>query len=595
MVEWRSFRSEILSEDPLHAYPETSALVGVIGWVAVVVSRFFGFHSLGNVAVFLSLAPLVIVPLCLRLVSTPRRDGKHSLWYRTAVYTQPGAGTLAVFSLFLPTSAATATLVALWFVVTVSVSLFGVTRLLQRGVRPVEELLVDSGLVYSVVGGFWFVTSRAGANPLGFDDVIVELTAVHFHYAGFALPILLGLTGRVLLSSDGSHLFSPAGYAVVAAPGLIALGITFSALLEAASVALLAVGVAVIAVLGVIRVVPRLGRPANLLVLLSYVSVLGVVALGFSYAVTSYGVTHVAETDRYLLDIPTMVVSHGVLASLGFALVGATGWWLVVREGGAESRVPAPGVPFSRLRARWKVGTDYFRRRGIEEGTEATGMMDDMSAYEDDRFDVSLVHDEVRRFYEETGDYEMVVVPEWERGFGAFGRVVGALASSVENVHPATTEHRIEGEVVGVNDEADGRDDVRAWTRWNAETGGGVLISTYSSHTHDGTRYMGFGAPLPGGNLSGILRLENIEDGGFLLTTRDGEGDGSAGDGGFYFVTPFLPVRIPLGEKLSVWASENAPDELEPAKYDADIVAHQEMFVLGKRFVTLVYYARQSA
>jgi hypothetical protein len=48
-------------------------------------------------------------------------------------------------------------------------------------------------------------------------------------------------------------------------------------------------------------------------------------------------------------------------------------------------------------------------------------------------------------------------------------------------------------------------------------------------------------------------------------------------------------VRLPLDERLSVWAAEDALEGLD--EHDADVVVQHEMYVFGRRFVTLVYYA----
>jgi len=487
-----------------------------------------------------------------------------------------------------------------WFFLTLSVAGFGLWRFLPRGFRPPEELLLDAGALYLPVGGFWLVASRAGAEPLGFGGIIVTLAAVHFHYAGFVLPVLLGLTGRVLVRRPTPPRFlAPAAYGVVFSPGLIGLGIAFSPFIELVGVALLVASVVTIAFIGLWSVVPRLDRPAGALVGFSYISVVAVVSVGFAYAYTSYGFTHTAEAERKLLDIPTMVSTHGVLASLGFGVVGATGWWLVSRDGGIEARVLAPGVPFSDLRARWKVGRDFFDRTGLTDEKEATGMIDDLGAYERDGdgnrrgFDADAVHPKVRDFYENTDVYEMVVVPEWERGFRLPAHFYGLVASNFENINPATTETRIEGEVVGVKDVADGHEDVRAWNRWDASTGEGVLVGAYSSHIHDDVLYSTVAFPLPFFNFAGVLRFEITDGDGLLLTTYDIDGyEGNErvyGDGGLYLVTPFVPVRLPLDERLSVWAAEDAPEELD--EHDADVVVRHEMYLFGRKFVTLVYYA----
>ena len=461
---------------------------------------------------------------------------------------------------------------------------------------------MDAGALYLPVGGFWFLASRSGANPLGFGDIIVALTAVHFHYAGFVLPVLLGLTGRVLIQESTPRFFAPAAYGVFFSPGLIGLGIAFSPFLELVGVAILAASVVTIALLGLWRVVPELDLLAGALVGSSFVSVVAVVALGFSYAYTSYGFTHTGGAERSLLDIPTMVVTHGVLASLGFGVVGATGWWLASHDGSVRARVPKPGTPFSDLRARGKVGADFFDRTGVAEPKEATGMVDDLAEYDRDgnrrSFEADRVHPKVRDFYENTDAYEMVAVPDWESGFRVPARLYKILASRFENINPATSETHIEGEVVGTDDAADGRTDVRSWTRWDAETGEGILVGAYSSHVNDGVRYSTVAFPLPLSNFAGVLRFQNIDGDGLLLTTYDGDGyerEETAhgyGDGGLYIVTPFAPVRLPLDERLSVWAGEDAPEEVD--EHDADVVARHEMYLFGRRFVTLVYYSEKT-
>ena len=573
-------------------------------WLGIVASRIVDAHALENVELFLALAVLVVVPLCVRLLSTPRRDASHVFWYRAVVYAQPFCAVLALASFFIAQGTTALAFALPWFVLTLVVAAFGLWRFLPRGARPAEELLPDAGALYLPVGGFWLAASRAGAEPLGFEGIIVTLTAVHFHYTGFVLPVLLGLTGRALVRGYTFLLFGFAAYGVVFSPGLIGLGIAFSPFVELVGVTVLAVSVVTAALLGLRRVVPMLNRPADALVGFSYLSVVAVVALGFAYASRSYGFTYAAEAERGLLDIPTMVVTHGILASLGFGVVGATGWWLASRGGSAKARVPPPGLPFSNLRARWSVGRGSFEREGLSDEKGATGMIDDLAAYNresrggDRGFEADAVHPNVRDFYENTDAYEMIVVPEWERGFRLPARLYGFVASRFENVNPATTEARICGEVTGVDDSADGRDDVRAWTRWDASTGEGVLVCAYSSHVHDGVRYSTVTFPLPLSNFAGVLRFENTDGDGLLLTTYDCDGkdnneggDDAHGDGGLYLVTPAVPVRLPLDERLRVHASGDAPQESD--EHDADVVVRHEMYLFGRRFVTLNYYAEK--
>jgi len=187
----------------------------------------------------------------------------------------------------------------------------------------------------------------------------------------------------------------------------------------------------------------------------------------------------------------------------------------------------------------------------------------------------------------------MVVAPDWERGFRLPARLYGVVASNLENVNPATSETCIHGEVMGVDDTTDGREDVRAQTRWDASTGEGVLVGAYSSHVHGGVRYSTVAFPLPLSGFSGVLRFENTAGDGLLLTTHDGDGSKEQtdhGDGGLYLVTPFVPVRLPLDKRLRV----RVADEDDEHEGEADVVVRHEMYVLGRRFVTLKYYAEKT-
>ena len=41
------------------------------------------------------------------------------------------------------------------------------------------------------VGGAWMAADWLAIQPMGFDSLIVRLTAAHFHFAGFVLPLVV--------------------------------------------------------------------------------------------------------------------------------------------------------------------------------------------------------------------------------------------------------------------------------------------------------------------------------------------------------------------------------------------------------------------
>src|SRR5262249_9717658 len=109
-----------------------------------------------------------------------------------------------------------------WLIVTGWIACEAGHRIWRRGFAPFSGLCVDAGCVFLVVGGGWALLHRAGIRPLDFDDVIVLLTAIHFHYAGFVLPILTGRTAEVL---DGKTARA-ACLGVLAGVPLTAMGIS---------------------------------------------------------------------------------------------------------------------------------------------------------------------------------------------------------------------------------------------------------------------------------------------------------------------------------------------------------------------------------
>ena len=54
-----------------------------------------------------------------------------------------------------------------------------------------------AGPLYLTVGATWLVASRLGLRPVGIGEPIVELTAVHFHFAGFVAALLAARTYEV--------------------------------------------------------------------------------------------------------------------------------------------------------------------------------------------------------------------------------------------------------------------------------------------------------------------------------------------------------------------------------------------------------------
>jgi hypothetical protein len=276
-------------------------------------------------------ALLVIVPLALSLVTTGDERGSTGL-YRLVVVLQPIAAVVTIASFFFEKGLLSASLSAAWLVLSSLIALFGLTRLIARGVRSVQEAVheasVDAGLLYLSVASVWLVIYRFGVQPFDYGETIILLTVVHFHFAGFAAPIVAGMVGRRLSTTNPpSKTYSVMVVAIVAAMPLIAAGITFSPWLGLVGTLLLSAALVILAVLTLLKVLPAtLSLSARLLLLLAALSSCTAMVLACLYA---YSI--VAHT--VILRIPTMAMTHGLLNAFGFTASSLLAWSIISRAG----------------------------------------------------------------------------------------------------------------------------------------------------------------------------------------------------------------------------------------------------------------------
>jgi hypothetical protein len=276
------------------------------------------------VVALVGLAPLVVVPLGLSLALT---DLPARLGWPIAIGVAL-ASTLQVFGWSSPVGSPLAIVSALpWALAAASVGLAGLYRLRRRGLGPLDELAIDVGLLLLPVGGIWFFASRAGFSLLGFHEPIVLLTAAHFHYAGFAAPVIIGLTGRVLFDADASPTFAYRVGALTVCAGvpLTAAGIAIGRALEAPAAVVLAIGMLAaslqIAVVAARRVFRR-SRLAAALLVISGLTLVGTMTLAASFALTG-SAGRDGQGDP-LVSISRMIQLHGAPNAVLFVLAGLT-------------------------------------------------------------------------------------------------------------------------------------------------------------------------------------------------------------------------------------------------------------------------------
>src|SRR5262249_41089635 len=141
----------------------------------------------------LLLAPLAIFPLGLALLA-PRTRAPGGAVLRLASVVQLPAAVILLGAFALPSGAAAVacTLPSLAF--TGLLALAGLVSLCRGLPRSAAEVSAAAALLFPAVGGGWLVLSVLGARPLDFSPEIVRATAIHFHYAGFALPLVAWVT-----------------------------------------------------------------------------------------------------------------------------------------------------------------------------------------------------------------------------------------------------------------------------------------------------------------------------------------------------------------------------------------------------------------
>lgn len=315
-----------LADDPSR-YALRSAWIGGIIWLATLAWR----HPSPLVpewgAAMLLLAPLVLVPLTLRLVEP---DGTwiilRAVW-RMAVLLQLPAAILLLPAFFLPQGIIAAALALPWLITTLLIAFTGILRIRLLRSRMLAEISINVGLLYIAVGGVWLWLDRLGARPLQFEAIIVLLTAIHFHYAGFLLPLFTGLAGRERQERTAKL----AALGVIIGVPLVALGITATQLgFNPGFEALAALFTSFAGILAAALHMRMALRQHSLGVKILFMLCGLALAFGMIQAML-YGLRFYLVLEW--LAIPWMRALHGTANALGFGLLGVLGWSFAAKAG----------------------------------------------------------------------------------------------------------------------------------------------------------------------------------------------------------------------------------------------------------------------
>lgn len=557
-----------------------SAVAGFVFWLASALIRIGDTQETELIERVFLFATLVVVPLGLLLVATPTRQGRHALPYRLAIVLQPVCAISVFISLYMQKGWLAGLVATPWLAIDILLALFGIWRLAQRGLQPIEEFSIDAALLYPTVGGVSLVLYQLDVQPLGFGATIILLTAVHFHFAGFAAPIIAGMTGRLLRASgQGRAMLYVALTLIFSSMPIVAAGITYSPLVALVGALTISIGLLLLATLTIGSVLLLLDSIAvRVLLIVSAVSSVAAMVLATAYA---YSIV----TKTVIIDIPAMALTHGLFNAFGFAFCGLVAWSIIQ----PLTRATPPGIPFSKLPSKRFAGPHYFERVAAvdEVKSQPCGLVDSFSIYDREDFKVDRIEPSIRSFYEETYRYVLTVTPNWKSGFRLGGSFVHWLGVQVGQlslpIATETPESRVDTRLVPIKDASDGRVDVRGWIRTYTGGNTAMYVAAYSTHTSRAVTYMNIAFPLPGGNLTSVLNIADSPDHrvgtGIVLSTLSSQN--ALGDQGIYFANLLLPLRLPLNESIAVWVNSNG-----------ELKARHDMWLWRINFLTLEYDIR---
>jgi hypothetical protein len=290
-------------------------LIGAAVWLALALASFAPRVHLGVIEVLFLLGPWMVVPLGADLVrgaGSPKSSAVRDRMLFTAA-------SLTTVSFFLDNRTVAAWFASAWVLVCAGFAGHGLRRFVNAGRKSFTQFCFAAGEGYLLVGGVWLVASRAGLQLLAFRDPIVLLTAVHFHFAGFASAVLAGLTYERFRESKWKAALQPALSAVVCGPAILGLAFMLGPKVKLFAALLIALGQ-----FGLAGGMVRAGMAARntggrWLLLVAGGSVAAGMILAVVWAIGEYPL-------EAFVNIRQMAEFHGVLNAVGFVVCGLLGW-----------------------------------------------------------------------------------------------------------------------------------------------------------------------------------------------------------------------------------------------------------------------------
>lgn len=319
------WETEAAEGDRTHMWAQICAMAGAEVWAGMAVLARMGIARIGGIELLFLFAPLVIVPLGMELGRILEGGNRVAELARRV---QPAGAACAVAAMWIPPGRSAGLVACGWLCVCLVAAWDGVRKLVPfswreagRSARATVSVTVTMAIagIDLAVGGAWFVASRLGMRPMGIQEPIGLLTAVHFHFAGFATAMIGAAMLRFAERRGEYRWLKWLVPAVTGLPYVVAMGFVISPVLKMAAATGFSLSVAGLAIC-----LRNLGKSAGngtarLLLQTASGAVFAGMVLAGMYAVMDY-------LGNGALTIPQMARTHGILNAVGFCLPGLLGW-----------------------------------------------------------------------------------------------------------------------------------------------------------------------------------------------------------------------------------------------------------------------------
>jgi hypothetical protein len=245
----------------------------------------------------------------------------------------------------------------------------------------------------------------------------------------------------------------------------------------------------------------------------------------------------------------------------------------------------------------WGIGPEFFDDLAAKTGLrirrdgEPRGLLPDFSLLAADDFDPSLVHSQVRSFYERTSLYDFDIWSEWCGVFRPFGGLLALLFSRrLQQLNvplsPLDTSLGITSEIEQFVQPGTGEVVYTAWVRQLVGSGNVLYAAAYSLCAIPSRAGLCVKVvfPLPNGNAIILMRPQAHDDGSFSVVSS---GNGF-GEPGFYFT-----VKADAGY---VWARylPSLKETIRVYESNESVRADHVLTLWGATFLRLHYRLRQT-